>query len=92
MEIILLSGAESDLLEHFGKFGEKFRERLDHSLEIVRTNPEVVPKRELGYRRKYVPRTPVAFYYQIHGDRIVISAILDQRIGEEEIERRLRRL
>ncbi|MAS95405.1 MAG: hypothetical protein CMO55_19570 [Verrucomicrobiales bacterium] len=63
--------------------------RIDRSLEFVRLNPEIGPLRDLGYRRKLVPGTFLAIYYQVHGERVMVAAILDQRIDPETIRRRL---
>lgn len=89
MEIVFLAGADADLQAIYTQLGEKVFLRIDRSLELVRLYPEIAPQKELGYRRKLVPGTYLGIYYQVHGSRIFVAAILDQRIDPETIRKRL---
>lgn len=48
-EIVLLQGAQVDLLNYFARYGEQFYDGLDRTLGLLAQNPEMGPlfRREL---------------------------------------------
>lgn len=89
MEIILLWGAQNDLLEAYRKFGEPLHEKVDRALDLIRENPELAPLYKGQYHRKVVFRSCFALYYTVEGGRIIVGAFLDQRQDPKLIDRRL---
>lgn len=92
-EIVLLQGAQSDLLSVYSALGERVYLQVDKSLEILRAFPEAGPVNISEHiRRLVVPRTPLAIFYSIAGNRVLVGAVLDLRQSPSLIERRLREL
>jgi hypothetical protein len=91
--IVLLQGAQSDLLSIYAARGERMYLQVDKSLGILRTFPEAGPINFGGHiRRLVVPRTPLGVFYSITGKRVLVGAVLDLRQSPDAIERRLRAL
>ncbi len=97
-EVVLLRGAEGDLLEIYNSLAEfdlslaeRFSSMVDRTFHDLTKFPEL-GRPDLGsMRRKLV----VGFYrfgvyYQIEAERILIHAVLDLRQDPEMILRRLR--
>ena len=90
-ELILLQGAQSDLLSIYSVLGERAYLRVDQTLGLLRRFPEAGPLHfGARIRRLVVPRTPLGIFYSVTGSRVLIAAVLDLRQSPEAIERRLR--
>ena len=93
MEIVLLRSAEDDLLQAYSRHGDKLYSRIDHTLGILKQQPELgSPFRRSGIRRKLVLRTPYGIYYSHEGQRLIIHAILNQTDDPDRIRARMRNL
>ena len=92
-EIVLLQGAQSDLLSIYAGRGEKVYLQVDKALGILRAFPEAGPV-NFGecIRRLVVPKTPLGISYSITGNRVLVGAVLDLRQSERAISKRLREL
>lgn len=89
-EIVLLQGAQSDLLSIYATAGERVYLRVDKALGILRLFPEAGPVNFGGrIRRLVVSKTSLGVFYSVTGRRVFIGAVLDLRQSLEVIERRL---
>ena len=89
-EIVLLQGAQSDLLSIYAGYGELTYLRVDHSLGILRLFPEAGPMHYKGrIRRLIVTRTNLGIFYSVTGDRVLVGAVMDLRQEPKIIESRL---
>lgn len=90
-EIVLLQGAQADLLEIYTSRGESVYTRVDKALDILKTFPEVAP---LAFgthiRRLVVMKTTLGIYFSLTGSRVLIGAILDLRQSPNSVQRRLK--
>lgn len=89
-EIVLLQGAQSDLLSIYSLQGERVYKRVDQALGILRVFPEAGPL-HFGQqiRRLIVTKTTLAVFFSIAGQRVMVAAILDLRQDPEAIRKRL---
>ncbi len=92
-EIVLLQGAQSDLLSIYAGRGEKAYLQVDKALGILRVFPEAGPV-NVGerIRRLVVTKTPLGIFYSITGNRVLVGAVLDLRQSQHAIGKRLREL
>ena len=97
MEVILLRGAEEDLWAawvHYEEIqpglGDAFEDELRRALAQIATYPESAPVYSGHFRRLLVRRFEHGIFYRVHGQRIVITAILGLRQSTETIKRRLK--
>lgn len=89
-EIVLLQGAQSDLLSIYSLLGERTYTRVDKALGILRVFPTAGPSHFGDHiRRLVVSKTPLGIFYTVTGQRVLIAAILDLRQSPESIQRRL---
>jgi hypothetical protein len=92
-EIVLLQGAQSDLLSIYASRGEKAYLRADKALGILRAFPEAGPINFGGkIRRLIVSKTTLGIFYSITGRRVLVGAVMDLRQDLHAIEGRLRTL
>lgn len=92
-EIVLLQGAQGDLLSIYIGQGERIYHRVDNALGILRVFPEAGPVHfKKSIRRLVVTRTNLGIFYSVTGGRIFVGAILDLRQSSDAIGRRLREL
>ncbi len=92
-EIVLLQGAQSDLLSIYAVQGERIYQRVDHSLGILRMFPEAGPQQCDGrIRRLVVTKTNFGIFYTVVGRRVLVGAVMDLRQSEETIGRRLQEM
>lgn len=92
-EIVLLQGAQSDLLSIYASQGERVYARVDQALGILRAFPEAGPILFAGtIRRLVVTKTMLGIFFSITGSRVLVGAILDLRQSSESIRKRLREL
>ena len=92
-EIVLLQGAQSDLLSIHVVRGEKVYLQVDKALGIRRAFPEAGPVNFGGrIRRLVVTKTPLGIFYSITGNRVLVGAVLDLRQSQRGIKKRLREL
>ena len=89
-EVVLLSGAQADLLELYARSGDKGYQRIDRELELNRRMPEIAPVFARRFRRRVVTGTPFGIFYTRVGARVIVSAILDLRQDPAMIRLRLR--
>lgn len=88
IEVVLLAGAQADLLELYSRHGETVYHRIDQDLELIRKMPAVAPA-FAGRFRRVVSGTPYGIFYTETGSRIIVSAILDLRQDPTNVLRRL---
>jgi plasmid stabilization system protein ParE len=92
-EIVLLQGAQSDLLGIYAMRGERTYLAVDQAFGILRVFPEAGPLNFGGkIRRLVVTKTHFGIFYTISGQRVLVGAVLDLRASPEAIEQRLREL
>lgn len=92
-EIVLLKGAQGDLLGVYGGLGERIYHRVDNALGILRVFPEAGPMHFKGrVRRLVVTKTNLGIFYFVTGGRVLVGAILDLMQSADVIGRRLREL
>jgi hypothetical protein len=96
VEVILLRGAEEDLWSAWVKYeeiesglGETFEWEVRRGFAQIATYPESAPVYAGQFRRLLVRRFEHGIFYRVHGQRIVITAILSLRQSTETINRRL---
>ncbi len=89
-EIILLQGAQSDYLEAYCHYGDRFHDHVERSLSQLATFPESAPLFFGKYHRLVIQNTPFGAFYTVSGGRVMIGAILDLRQDPEAILRRMR--
>ncbi len=88
--IVLLQGAQSDLLEIYATRGERVYLQADKALGILRAFPEAGPV-NFGQRirRLVVTKTHLGIFYSITGRRVLVVAVLDLRQSPRSIRQRL---
>ena len=92
-DIVLLQGAQSDLLNLYMRRGEKVYRQVDKALGVLRWFPEVAPIHAGEFiRRLVVSKTHLGIFYSVTGDRILVGAVLDLRQSPETISGRLDQL
>lgn len=92
-ELVVLQGAQSDLLSIYANRGERVYMRVDSALGILRAFPEIGPiKWGKGIRRLVVTKTTLGIFYSVVGKRVMIAAIMDLRQSQQTIRKRLRGL
>lgn len=92
-EIVLLQGAQSDLLSIYTGWGERVYGRVDQALGILRVFPEAGPINFGGnIRRLVVTKTTLGIFFSVTGKRVLIGAILDLRQSPNSIRKRLREI
>lgn len=70
-EIVLLQGAQSDLLSLYASRGERAYLRVDKALSILRAFPEAGPVVFGGkIRRLVVSKTSLGVFYSVAGRRL----------------------
>jgi hypothetical protein len=92
-EIVLLQGAQGDLLSIYATSGERIYLRVDKALGILRLFPQAGPV-NFGskIRRLVVTKTSLGIFYTVTGTRVLVGAIMDLRQSPEIIEQRLKSL
>ena len=89
-EIVLLQGAQSDLLAIFAGRGERVYHEVDKALGILRVFPEITPVHfGRSIRRLVVAKTTLGIFYSFTGNRVLVGAILDLRQSPRAIKKRL---
>jgi plasmid stabilization system protein ParE len=92
-EIILLQGAQCDLLTIYTLRGERMYLQVDKALDVLRVFPKAGPVNFAGrVRRLVVSRTPLGIFYSVNGNRVLVGAVLDLRQAPDTIEKRLSEL
>jgi len=82
-EVIIRPEAEADDLEAFQWYkeqipglGQEFPFELEHVIESLRTNPEANRRVYRDFRRVLARRFPYSVFYAIHGQSVVVVAVL----------------
>lgn len=92
-EIVVLQGAQSDLLNFYALQGEHVYRQVDKALGILRLFPDAGPINFGGrIRRLVVTRTHLGVFYSVTGRRVLVAAVLDLRQSPRAIQQRLERL
>ncbi len=92
-EIVLLQGAQSDLLSIYSLLGERTYARVDKALGLLKFFPEAGPLHfGTSIRRLVVAKTPLGIFYSITSKRVLIAAVLDLRQSPKTIKDRLQTL
>ena len=92
-EIVLLQGAQGDLLSIYKARGERVYLKADKALGILRVFPEAGPIHfGKNIRRLVVTKTHLGVYYTITGNRVLVGAVLDLRQAPSMIKKRMREL
>ncbi len=96
MEVVLLRGAEADLLELYVRAeekqigaGDRLYGMVDGALTHLRKNPEIAPVYRGVYRRLVLPAFGIGIFYSVEAERLMIGALLDLRQDPKSSERRL---
>jgi plasmid stabilization system protein ParE len=90
-EIVILQGAQSDLIKITIRYGDRFDSSLDRAFRQLMQFPESAPQysSEPLTRRILIPNSHLAAFYSVTGDRVLVLAVLDLRQSPEKIEDRL---
>ena len=88
-EIVLLVGAQADLIGLCARHGENAYQRIDQELELIRKMPEIAPIFAGRFRRRVVSGMPFGIFYSSLGSRVIVSAVLDLRQDPATVFRRL---
>ena len=95
-EIVVLAGADSDLIEHFGRFedmvqglGKQFDLAFLKACLLLEKHPRIGKHFGGVFRRWLMLDWHLALYYEVVGSRVLIHAILDTRQNPKNIGRRL---
>ena len=95
-EVVVLSGAESDLLAIYAHHlalsedeAARFAARLDYRLNQLRDFPELGPPFHTPYRRLVLGKFPYSIFYSVTGTRVFVQAILNLRTDRAAIRQRL---
>jgi plasmid stabilization system protein ParE len=97
MEVIILSGADSDLDEIYSLLdetsgGDAFLRALDRKLELLRKFPKLAARSKIGaVRRTRVGKSVYGLFYTIEGNRLMVVALQDLRQDPKTIARTIRR-
>lgn len=92
-EIVLLQGAQSDLLSIYAVRGERTYLQVDKAFGILRVFPEAGPVNFAeNIHRLVVTKTHLGIFYSISGRRVLVGAVLDLRQSPQSIGKRLREL
>ena len=82
MEVVLLSSAESDLLEHYlwyAKIDKGLVSRLDRDVadifEMLSTNPVIAPCFGGSFRRQLLRRWSLGIFYSLTANRVLIARV-----------------
>jgi len=78
--------AQRQYLDHLGWIAERnliaaqgIQRRIEHSLDLIQTDPAIGTPDKKKRRRHPVPRTPFTIYYRIKRSSIQILRVLRQR-------------
>ena len=97
-QVVILYGAEQDLLTGFFRYdnhgrGLEFYKAVDEKLDLLRHFPEAGSIYHKNFRRILLKkRFSYGIYYRIHGNRLIINAILYLKISPGKILERLKGL
>ena len=91
--IVLLQGAQRDLLNIYAARGERVYLKVDKALGVLRVFPEAGPLNfRPRVRRLVVTKTNLGIFYSVTGHRVLVIAVLDLRQSPQAIEKRLREI
>ncbi len=86
MKIRFLTPAEIEMFEASAYYemqatglGSNFLDIIEEATNEIKENPRTWPKIDQGIRRRIVRRFPYSILYRIHGDEIIIVAIMHQK-------------
>ena len=96
MEVVIVSGAETDTDEIYGRLeesggGDRFLIAMDRKLELLRGFPRMVPPALMKKVRKVkIGRMPFGLFYTIEGRRLMVIAVQDLRQDPQALARIIR--
>jgi len=64
--------------------GSQFLKRIDKSIIIIAENPRMYAQQYLNFRRCVIRQFPFSIYFTIETNRIVVHAVLDNRLDPEK--------
>ena len=95
-EIVILAGAEREILEAYvwledlqAGFGDRFALRVEETLSLLKTNPQIGAPFRREIRRRLVRGFPHGIFYTIESRGIIIQTVLDLRQSPDTILRKL---
>lgn len=95
-EVVVLAGAESNLLEIYSNLedvseglGDRLEEAFQKVCRLLAHHPGVGSHYAGGYRKYLLRRWHLGVFYSIHGQRLFIIAVLDLRRDRRAILRDL---
>ncbi len=96
-EIVILQGAEQDLLELYKEIfsvnedrADRFSSAVDQAMATLSSFPEIGRVIAQNTRRKLVPQfNEYGIFYVVENQRVMIHAVLDLRQDPEQLRRRL---
>ena len=94
-EIVVLQGAEADILEGYIRYERsgresEFYETVDEKLAQIRAFPESGGIFAAQYRRIILDDFPYGIFYTISGTRLFVVTVSDLRVDPRRILERLR--
>jgi plasmid stabilization system protein ParE len=96
VEVIILTGAESDLWSAWARYeelspwlGARFDQTVRAGLEHLAQFPTSAPVYAGEFRRLLLRRFEHGIFFRVHGSRLIVTAVLDLRQSPEVIRRRL---
>ena len=90
-EIVILQGAQSDLIRITIRHGDRFENSLDRAFRQLVLFPESAPQYSSypTIHRVLIPNSHLAAFYSVSGERVLVIAVLDLRQDPERIQDRL---
>lgn len=95
MKTVVLAGAETDLFEAWRRYeellpglGDRFDRTVREGLQHLEQFPESAPRYSGEFRRLLLQRFGHGIFYRVHGERLVVVAVLDLRQNPALIRQR----
>jgi len=86
MKIRFLTPAETEMMEaaayyemQVEKLGANFLDIIEEAVAEIAGNPEIWPEIENGIQRRLVRRFPYSILYAIHGNEVIVVAVMHQK-------------
>lgn len=93
MDLIILLAGDADIQAAFERMdddrGQRFLQRLDGALGLLRRHPMLGSRFGPRYRRLLIKPFPHGIFYDVQATRIVVSAVMDLRQDPRSIWNRL---
>ena len=96
MEVVFLQKADEDVQAAYEWHGgpdssraERFLDRLDHSVTLLRNKPAMGTRHNRQFRRLILRGFTHGVFYTVTGKRILVARVLDLRQDPESLRRQL---